>query len=62
MEVWPKKNDSPEQVEDVFFAEKLSTRTGFSQYTIEFVQLAFGYHVQVGSNLVALRVTDQIQV
>ena len=62
VKVWPEQNQPPEQVEDVFLADELPARFGLDQHAIEFVQPAFGDHINVGHDLVALGVTDQVNI
>jgi hypothetical protein len=62
VEIWSKQVYPAKQVENVFFADELTAGFGLYQNTIEFVQPAFGSHVQVRSHLVTFRVADEVQV
>ena len=62
VEIWSKQVYPAKQVENVLFADELTAGFGLYQNTIEFVQPAFGSHVQVRSHLVTFRVADEVQV
>jgi hypothetical protein len=62
VKVRPEEYDSPQQIEYVSFAYELTAGFGLNQHAIELEQPTLGYHVHVRHHLVALGVTNQVNV